>query len=253
MDLERTKLQKAILLILLVMAVVFAVLTGVVRTKKGVTFEDGLLSISREGERTVYSGRAEGQKVTVTVYPDGEAQVVELAVGTLIDHIYRVEYPGGTIESPLGEYRRIRITVKGKTFLEETLFEGGYNPHASFAYAAFCNANGDSDLLAYSRFVTSSGIWHDYELMPSQVVRFAHGPSTTCRGDWLIYALGVFLSLITAVAAAFPEHLFHWNHFLSVRDPEPTDFYMDCQRVSWVIVTAVVLGVYIWGVTHIVS
>ena len=53
MDLERTKLQKAILLILLVMAVVFAVLTGVVRTKKGVTFEDGLLSISREGERTV--------------------------------------------------------------------------------------------------------------------------------------------------------------------------------------------------------
>ena len=53
MDLERTKLQKAILIILLAMAVVFAVITGVVRTNKGVTFEGGLLSISQEGDRTV--------------------------------------------------------------------------------------------------------------------------------------------------------------------------------------------------------
>lgn len=252
MDLERTKLQKAILLILLVMAVVFAVLTGVVRTKKGVLFEGGLLSIQQEGDRTVYSGKAEGQKVTVTVYPDGEAQVVELAVGTLIDHIYRVEYPGGTISGDHGEYERIRITVKGSSFLEKKLFEGGYNPDAPFG--SFCDTNGEPSLILRTRVYTSTtGFWHNYELFPTEVVRFAHGPSTTCRGDWLIYALGVFLSLITAVAAAFPEHLFHWNHFLSVRDPEPTDFYMDCQRVSWVIVTAVVLGVYIWGVTHIVS
>jgi len=251
MDLERTKLQKAILIILLALAVVFAIITGLVRTKKGVTFEDGLLSISQEGDRTVYSGRAEGQKVTVTVYPEGEGHVVKLAVGTLIDHTYRVEYPGGTIKSDFGEYRRIRITVEGRTFLETLLFEGGYN--SDINVASFCDENGELDLLGYGRFVTSSGIWYEYELMPSQVMRFANGPATTCRGDWLIFVLGLFLSLITAVAVAFPEHLFHWNHFLSVRDPEPTDFYLATQRISWVIMTAVVLGVYIWGATRIVS
>lgn len=251
MDLERTKLQKAILIILLALAVVFAVVTGVVRAKKGVSFEGGLLSIVQEGDRTVYSGRAEGQKVTVTVYPEGETQVVEFVVGTLIDHTYRVEYPGGTIQGDLGEYQRIRITVEGRTFLETLLFEGGYNP--DLRMGSFCDTNGEMDLLGYGRAFVSGGFWYDYELFPSQVMRFVNGSATACRGDWLIYALAVFLSLITAVCAAFPEHLFYLNHFLSVRDPEPTDFYMACQRVSWVIMTAVVLGVYLWGVTKIVS
>ena len=251
MDLERTKLQKAILIILLVMAVVFAVVTGVVRAREGVIFEEGLLSVSQDGERTVYSGRAEGQQVTITVYPEGEKQVVELAVGTLIDHTYRVEYLGGTIKGAQGEYQRIRITMKGKTFLEETLFEGGYNPNGVFS--DFCDENGDPDMIAYGRAVINGSIWYDYEMFPSQVMRFVNGPVTACRGDWLIYALAVFLSLIVAVCAAFPEHLFYWNHFLSVRDPEPTEFYMACQRVSWVIGAVVVLGVYLWGVTRIVS
>ena len=246
MDLERTKLQKAILLILLVMAVVFAVLTGVVRTKKGVLFEDGLLSIQQEGDRTVYSGTAQGQPVTVTVYPEEGAQVVELDVSVLIDHTYRVEHPGGTIVGKHGTYDKIRVTKNGRI-----LFEGGYDPDAPFG--SFCDTNGEPDLVGYARGYVTGHFWDNYELFPTQVVRFANGPSTTCRGDWLIYALGVFLSAITAVCAAFPEHLFYWNHFLSVRDPEPTDFYMACQRVSWVIATAVVLGIYLWGLTKIVS
>jgi len=69
----------------------------------------------------------------------------------------------------------------------------------------------------------------------------------------ILLAMAVAFAVITAVAVAFPEHLFHWNHFLSVRNPEPTDFYLATQRISWVIMTAVVLGVYLWGVTKIVS
>lgn len=251
MDLERTKLQKVLLIILLALAVAFAVITGAVRTRKGVAFEDGFLSVAREGDSTIYSGRAEGQKVTITTYPEGGTQVVELAVGTLINHTYRVEYPGGTIKGDYGDYRRIRITVKGRTFLEETLFEGGYNPDAVFS--DFCDENGEPDMIAVGRAVINGSIWPSYVMFPSQVMRFINGPATTCRGDWLIYALGVFLSLITAVAVAFPEHLFHLNHFLSVRDPEPTDFYLATQRVSWIIMTVVILGIYLWGATKIVS
>lgn len=252
MDLERTKLQKAILIILLAMAVVFAVITGVVRSHKGVAFEGGLLSVSQQVGRTVYSGRAEGEMVTITVYSEGEEQVVELAVGTRIDHTYRVEYPGGTIKGTHGDYRRIRMTVKGTTFLETLLFEGGYNPQGVFS--DFCDENGEPDMVSLGRAVVNGSIWPRYEMFPSQVMRFVNGPSATaCRGDWLIYALGVFISLITAVAVAFPEHLFYWNHFLSVRDPEPTDFYMACQRVSWIIVTIMALIAYIVGATRIVS
>lgn len=248
MDSTRTKLQKAILIILLALAVVFAVVTGVVRTRKGVAFEGGLLSISREGERTVYSGRAEGQKVTITVYPEGEHRVVELAVGTLIDHTYRVEYLGGTIVNDYGTYDKICVTLNGRA-----LFDGGYNKQAAAPFARFCDANGELDALVAGRGIINGDLWYEYEMLPHQILRFANGPSTAVRGDWLIYALAVFISLIVALGAAFPERLFYWNHFLSVRNPEPTDFYMDCQKVAWVIGTAVVLGLYLWGVTRIVS
>lgn len=252
MDLERTKLQKAILIILLAMAVVFAVITGVVRSHKGAAFEGGLLSVSQQGDRTVYSGRAEGEMVTITVCSEESAQVVKLQVGDLIDHTYRVEYPDGTIKGTYGEYRRIRILAEGTPSLKRTLFAGGYNPQGVFS--DFCDENGEPDMVSLGRAVVNGSIWPLYEMPPSQVMRFVNGPSATAsRGDWLIYALGVFISLITAVAAAFPEHLFYWNHALSVRDPEPTDFYMACQRVSWVIVTVVILIVYIVGATRIVT
>ena len=65
------------------------------------------------------------------------------------------------------------------------------------------------------------------------------------------YALGVFFSLLAAAMVAFPRFFFRFQHALSVRDPEPTDFYLAMQKVNWVLLTAVALGVYIWGATVI--
>ena len=246
---ERTKLQKAILIILLVMAVAFAVITGVVRSGKGIAFEDGLLYLGSEQGRTFYSGRIRMEDVTVTTYSEGETQAVELKVGELIDHTYRVEYPGGVIQSDgHGDYRRLRITLTDAYGRESVLLDGGYNPDSPFY--PLCDANGEPAVGVY----VSNGSWHNYKLRPMQVLTFAEGGSgTACRGDWLVYGMGVLVSLITALAAAFPEELFYLSHFMSVQDPEPTDFYMACQRVSWVIVTFAALIIYIVGATRIVT
>ena len=235
MDQERTKLQKAILILLLTMTAAFAVITGVVRSHKGIAFEGGLLYMDSGEGRIVYSGRVEMEDVTVTVRSEGEAQVVELVVGELIGHTYRVEYPGGVIQvDGHGDYQRIRITLTDSYGRESILLDGGYDPDNKFY--SYCDINGETKLL------------------PSEVMSFVEGASDpACRGDWLVYGMGVFFSLIAALAVAFPEELFYLSHFMSVRDPEPTDFYMSCQRVSWVVVTVALLIVYIVGATRIVS
>ena len=248
MDTERTKLQKAILIILLAMAVVFAIITGVVRSHKGITFESGLLYPDRREDCTVWSGRIEAEDVTVTTRSEGALQVVELKVGELIDHTYRVEYPGGVIRSDLGDYRRLRITKTDAYGREELLFDGGCNPGASFA--EFCDPEGNPDLLAGTRYVTNAGLWHNYELQPSQVMRLTEGEPLSCRGSWAFYLFVLFCSLIVAADVAFPELFFELKYRMSVQDPEPTDLYLSIQKAAWVILTVLLLGFYLWGITR---
>lgn len=245
MNMERTKLQKAILIILLAMAVIFAVVTGVLRTAKGVSFEGGLLSVGREGDRTVYSGRAEGEKITLSVEPYATGYAVDFAAGNKVNHAYRVEYPGGTIAGAFGDYERICITLHG-----ETIFEGGYNPDISAA--RFCDLQGTTAPSHSAHWETGGGFWQHYQLAPYQIMEFIDGPELTCRGSWAVYALATIGSLLVGLDVAFPELFFFLKYRFSVRDPEPTDMYESVQRVAWVLLTAVLLGFYLWGVTRVI-
>ena len=242
---ERTKLQKAILIILLAMAVVFAVVTGVLRAAKGVSFEGGLLAVSREENRTVYSGRAEGENITLTVEPCATGYAVDFSAGTQVILAYRVEYPGGTIRGKFGDYERLCITLHGKT-----VFEGGYNPNISGA--RFCDLQGEAVLSHSVHWETGGRFWQHYQLNPYQIMEFIDGPELTSRGSWAAYAFATFCTLIVAVDVAFPELLFYLRYGMSVRNPEPSEMYLSMQKVCWVILPLVLLGFYLWGATRVI-
>lgn len=78
-----------------------------------------------------------------------------------------------------------------------------------------------------------------------------HGrPLTITGGDGALvlecfYAGPGLLSL----TVAFPMAWFKLNHFLSVRDPEPSDFYLAMMKVEWVLVPVLLLIGYLWGLT----
>lgn len=242
MDSERTLTQKIILILLLAMAVIFAVLTAVSRSRPGVAFHDTLLRISQTGDRTVYSGSLRGSEIAVASRPEGADTEVTLSVDGRLRHTYRLEWPEGSIATDYGALaRRIRITEDGAV-----TFEGGVLPNGDSFYLVdedgFIFTGAALTMVGQSNPVASAP-----NLTAWQVVRFAGGQARSVRGSWGIYAAALLLSVFCALETAFPRGVFYLAHMLSVRDPEPTEFYLLMQRLSCVLLTAVAFGVYLYG------
>ena len=250
MDSDRTLIQKIVLWALLAMAVVFTVVNIVLKFLPGVAFEDTLLKVSEQDGKTVYTGKQYGDDITIVTYPEESGYVVPVTIGDAINHIYRVEYPGGTIKSEHGgEYDRITISRVRNGDVVKIIFDGGYRP----GNWAFCKPDGSVDLgLGGIMVSSSSNPWDHFELSRHQVMSFVNGPETTTRGSWAHYGMALFLSIICAVAVAFPYTLFELRYHWSVKDPEPTDFYLRTNEIAGAVVAFVLLIVYIVGVTKIV-
>lgn len=241
MDEERTRFQKIILILLAVMIVLFGVLTAVSRAHKGVLFEGALLEASASAEGTVYSGKVHGDRATVTVTPDGgSATTVEFVIGDRFHDICSVEYPLADIRTEGGGTAPgVRILKNGAV-----LFEGGYDGSGEYGWYG---KDGTWTLMFNIGFQVGHDTWSGYETTALSAMRFVQGPELTARGSWLLYALMVFFTLLVMLDVAFPTVLFYMRHCFDVRDPEPSDFYLAAQKVSWVVCPILLLIGYNWA------
>lgn len=238
---ERTRFQKIILLLLVVMIMLFGILTGVSRANRGVLFEGALLRASASPGQTVYSGKAHGDSVIVTVTPGGSATAVEFVIGDRFHDICSVEYPLEHIRTEYGgTVPGIRIVKNG-----EVLFEGGYDETAEYSWY---DSDGTLSMAGVFGFMADSGAsWSGYETTAPDVMRFAQGPELTARGSWWLYLTMVFLTLLLALDVTFPRALFYLQHCFAVRNPEPSDNYLFMQKAGWVIYSFLLLIGYIWA------
>lgn len=247
MDEERTKFQKIVLLILAAMAVLFAVLTAVSRSQKGAYFEETLLRPSYPaGNVTVYAGKAHGTPVDITVTRDSETRTaVEFLIEGVLDDVCVVEYPLAPIRTERGTTADgIRITKNGKL-----LFEGGYSPEDTYGWYRPDGAH-DMDGFITVRPGTQDP-WNGFEVDRSAALRFALGPELESRGSWALYFLMLFCTFFVALDAAFPMTVFYLQHCCDVRDPEPSDFYLACQKAGWVVLPLLLLAGYCYALCTI--
>lgn len=78
----RTRLQRGCLIALAAMAVLFSVLMGISKSNPGVYFRDTRLKVASLEDRTVYTGKMDGQAFAITVRPGpGRLTYVETAAG----------------------------------------------------------------------------------------------------------------------------------------------------------------------------
>ena len=98
---------------------------------------------------------------------------------------------------------------------------------------------------------SSSNPWIGFEFDLSDIMRFANGPSLSAYGSWGWYFMALVVTLISALAVAFPETSFYISHFLSVRDPEPTDFYYACHKIGSFLSVGIVFVMYLIAVFRI--
>lgn len=246
---ELTRFQKIMLAVLAGMLVFFGVLMAVFHARPGVAFEESLLKITEREGQTVYSGKAQGTPVTITVTrPTNFKTAVDFAIGTDIHDVCEVEYPLGRMETEHGEtVNTIRVTKNGGV-----LFEGGYDPDGSYG-TRWYGENGElAPFVGFDTRFSSGGAdpWRYYETTVSQIVRFAFGPETSVHGHPAFFAMALFAGAILTLDIFFHKELFRLRHW-AARDPEPTEDYLALERAGWVILAVVIAGICIAGLVQI--
>lgn len=248
LDTHRETYQKVILCILAAMAVVFAIWTAVNRFNMGVLFHETLLEVSEQGDTTVYSGMLYGTAVTITSREENGITYVNFSADGAYYAECRVEYPEGTIRTEFGtDVPRLRIIRN-----DEVLFSGGYDPDAASSAVKYFNEDGEWDPMISVSAGSYGDPWSLFEFTMGNILNFAGTPTLAARGSLDIYIAALFISIIGAVLAAFPETAFYLSHFLSVRDPEPTDFYYFMHKVGCVLFVVIALVMYISGLNKFV-
>ena len=239
MDEERTRLQKILLVLLAAMIVLFAILTGVSRAHKGVLFQESLLQKSESGGQTTYAGKLNGERVTIAVRPEEDATTTVEYTSDTVHDIYQMEYPLTPIPTERGMVDGIRILKNGSV-----LFEGAYDRDASYGWY---DRDGQWDPGITITVSTGTAAGAPAGLDQYDVAYFADGPGLTARGSWGLYFIMVLFTLLVMLDVAFPRLLFYLQHCCDVRDPEPSDFYLAMQKVSWAVYPFLLLLGYIWA------
>ena len=258
MEEQRTVFQKAVLMILAAMIVVFGVVTAYCQTIEGIRFRDSFLRKVGVSDADGFSGKVEGENVTILRWRQGwddndpNTTGIMLQVGgRKFDH-YSV-YLGEPMIRPQGpvsgsapplwdDIQTLRIAKNG-----EVIYEGGYREESGLFFTSDGEWSGLN--VSMSTRVVGADPWENYTPSKSFLVQLALGPELVDRGDWRLYGLAVFLTIVMMADVAFPYTLFRWRHRRWVKDPEPTDDYMSMQHLSWVICPILLLVFYIFAAT----
>lgn len=111
------------------------------------------------------------------------------------------------------------------------LFEGEYHREGSFLF----DKNGHLFIDGISQASVSGQSPYNsyYKIYLGNVVSFAAFENDTIRGDVRFLLLAVFLIILTAIDMRFPLFFFKLKYAFAVNDPEPSDFFLAMQRISW--------------------
>lgn len=247
---ERTLFQKIVLVVLAAMMVVFAGVTAFQKSRKGILFEESILYRQKVTDADCFSGKVRGEEVSLLCwYGDGSgSKVFTLRVGDRIHDTYTV-YLGepmiplqGITSGVRPEVPTLRITKN-----DRMIFEGGCRTDFDMVY--FYTADGKWTSIGLMDVVVQTGrdFWENYTMKERLLVQLALGPELIDRGDWRLYGLMVFATLLVMVDVAYPRLFFRWRHRWCVKDPEPTDDYISMQHLRWLISPVVLLAGYIWA------
>ena len=245
--------QKVILLILTVMAVVFAALYALITSRIGFSYQDKILRPETVDGATVYSGIIGGQNAFFTVTAD---KTVTFRHGNRNYGPYTaVETPDAIPEKdPLVEQMTgVEIRDGDMVIFRGAILLTGYDEQEFI----LLDEKGNLDQV-YSLFHMSDGTVMDgngniVDPMEPDVYTILHlmkGPELTAKGHWGIYFLCLFMSAVTAVSLVFADDLFRFGLSFRIRNAdmaEPSDWELMDRSISWFVASGGILVFYIIG------
>lgn len=242
--------QKGLLLLMLAMALVFAVVYHMTIARVGVLYQNAIFVPAEENGVTVYSGKLRGKKAEFTVSAD---KTVSFRCDGQTYGPYTVkEDPTARPEDEFGREGMTGVEIRDG---EELLFRGGFwQSDGSFWLR---NADGSMDL-GMQTYVVENGVKKDSDgniIDPakpsaSDILRLVFDPELTHKGSWLAWLGAVFISFLTAVSILYADELFRWDLSFQIQNAEaaePSEWEMMKRYISWTVFVIAALIVYFLG------
>ena len=242
--------QRGILLLLLALALVFAVIYRVRIARVGFLYQDKIFVPSEENGVTVYFGKISGEPAQFTVSEDKAVSF----------HCGEKTYGPYTVTEDPTALPEVEIEREGMTGVEiregeKLVFRGGFWQSGEDYWLR--RQDGSMDL-SVGVFVTGDGVMRDangnavdpLEPALSDILRLVFDPELTHKGSWLAWFGAVFLSILNAVSILYADELFHWDLSFQIRNAEtaePSDWELMKRYLGWTVFTIMVLVIYIVG------
>ena len=242
--------QKAVLIIMIVMALVFAVIYPKTISKVGFAYKDSILVPTVENGNTVYSGKLMGEQAVFSVFED---KAVRLQHGEKLYSPYTAKDDPTAIpkDKEITDYMTGVELRKG----DEILFRGGIEKFADDYWLY----NEDGTLYNFGiSFVTSDGIERDengniidpVEPSASTIWDLMNEPELTHKGEGFAWFGAVFICILNALSILFADELFRWNLAFRIRNvdrAEPSDWEIAGRYIGWTVMTIMALVIFSMG------
>lgn len=241
--------QKSILILMLVMALVFAVLYPVTIARVGYEYKNAILVPSQEKGNTVYSGKLKGKQACFTVTEDKTV---------LFQHGDKSYGPYTAKEDPTAIPKDSEM-AKYMTGVElregnEILFRGGIRDMGDFYWIQNEDGTGDNMVvITYGDGIErdeNGNIVDPFEPSVSSVLELMRGPELTHKGIGFAWFGAVFICLVNAISILFADELFRWHLSFRVWNAdrlEPSDWELACRYISWTVLTIMALVIFVIG------
>lgn len=242
--------QKGVLIVMIIMALVFAFIYAKTISRVGFAYKDSILVPTVTNGNTVYSGKLMGKQAVFTVSKD---KTVVFQHGDKIYGTYHATEDPTAI--PKEEDLADHMTGVELRKNDEILFRGGILDLGD-SYWLY-NEDGTFDNFGFS-YVTSDGIERDGNgnivdpVEPSALTiwELMNEPEMTHKGEGFAWFGAVFICILNALSILFADELFRWNLAFRIRNAdyaEPSDWEIAGRYIGWTVMTVIALVIFIMG------
>ena len=227
--------QKGILIVMMIMALIFAVIYPKTISNVGYRYNDTILVPTQENRNTVYSGKIHGKQTQFIVSDD---KTVVLQYDDKAYGPYTMKEDSTAIPKDEEDERIIGVEIRNG---ENILFRGGILDLGDNYW--FFSEDGS---------LNNFGLSNNDEMEPSAstIYELLTDPPLTHKGEALVWFGAVFICILNALSILFADELFRLNLLFQIRNVEnvePSDWEIAGRYIGWTIITIMALVLFITG------
>ncbi len=219
------KYEKQLKIILPIIVALLAIIYFFFFFQKGIIFYDNFLKRSVNGNQILYNANISYGNIDIIVISD-------------IENDFQITYnlPENEIKSYNLQFSNQEKNLSNLLITSasgETLFKGKYDSYDN----NFLHDENNEVVYCQDNFINiimnNENSFEDYEPDYRNMASIVQGEDIKIKGNFALMLFGLALLALTAFDMKFPLALFYLEHFMSVNNPEPSDYHIAVQRFMW--------------------